>query len=318
VNAASPSFLYSLYGRAVDCDIELPFVPRASTPAAPDIELRLRTESVRDAPRDLTRWFESEATEDGSSLAIDRTGEGDLVMSFTDGTSFRVSSEGCSVALLTAPAQYTPGDLAAYALGPVLALALHQRGATLLHASAVVIGGHAVLFAGASGSGKSTVAAILHQQGYAVLSDDLTEVSGDPPAALPSVPAIRLWPDVVNALYGPGAAFPDRAPSWDKKMVAIAGTRMDSHAHPIAAVLFLERRGEGPRLERLGAKDSWMRLIAHSYTARLPDRSMAASILNMTTALANRVPASAFSAPSILNCAGLGAFLERELAGHLR
>lgn len=248
-----------------------------------------------------TSWYR------GPSLIIDRTAEGNLLVRFEDATSFLVSADGGSISLVDAPATYTRDDLAAYALGPVIAIALHLQGAVLLHASSVVMSERAIVFAGPSGSGKSTTAAILHRHGYAVLSDDVTELAGT--RALASLPAMRLWPDVVHALFGANAVFPDRAPSWEKKLVVV------EQAPPaeIAAVLFLDERTGTPRLERLSPRDAWRRLMANVYTAMLPGDAMAQRIFEMTSALADDVPMYSFVSPPLENAATLGEFLEREL-----
>ena len=251
----------------------------------------------------------------GPSLGIDRTGDGDLIVTFTDETSFLVGSDGRSISLLAAPSAYTRDDLAAYALGPVVAIALHLQGAVLLHASSVVVRGKAIVFAGDAGSGKSTTAAILHRQGYSVLADDVTELAGPSPyRALASLPAVRLWPDVVHALFGAAAVFPDRAPSWDKKLVVI------EQAPPaeIAAVLFLDARAALPRIERLPPREAWRRLMANVYTRMLPGEAMTRRIFAVTSALADDVPMYSFTPPPLENAGDLGAFLERELEASLR
>ena len=265
----------------------------------------------RVAPRPGTLWHQAPST------AIDRTAEGDLVMRFEDGTHFLIGHSGRELSLIAAPAAYTRDDLAAYALGPVLTVALHLQGAVLLHASAAVIAGKAVLFAGGSGSGKSTTAAMLHRLGYAILSDDMTEIAGT--RALPAVPTLRLWPEALEALYGSAAAFPDRAPSWDKKIVSIDATA--TGAHEIAAILFLERGGGQailpvPQLSRLEPRAGWQRLIADAPTARLPGAET--KIFEATSLLADRVPMFAFNPPPLEAPEILGAFLERELAEWLR
>ncbi len=256
-----------------------------------------------------TSWYR------GPSLAIDRTGDGELIVRFTDGTSFLIGGDGRSIALLSAPSEYTRDDLAAYALGPVVAIALHLQGAVLLHASAVVLRGKAIVFSGDAGSGKSTTAAILHRHGYAVLADDVTELAGPSPyRALASLPAVRLWPDVVHALFGEAAVFADRAPSWDKKLVVI------EQAPPaeIAAVLFLDARESSPRLVRLAPRDAWRRLIANVHTRMLPGDAMSQRIFEVTSALADDIPMYSFISPTLENADTLGTFLERELEASLR
>ena len=280
-------------------DCELPFLPPAPSAATPDFVLRLTS---RAEPPPATLWYRS------VSAVIDRTGEGDLIMRFEDGTRFLIGRTGRELSLVDAPEEYTRDDLAAYALGPVLTVALHLQGAMLLHASAAVIGGKAVLFAGASGSGKSTTAAMLNLQGYAILSDDMTEIDGT--RALAAIPTLRLWPEALEALYGSAAAFPDRAPSWDKKIVSVAAA--DAGAREIAAVLFLDGRGGMPQLRRLEPRESWQRLTADAPTARFPGAE--GRIFEATSALADRIPMFAFIPPPLEESSTLGAFLERELA----
>lgn len=68
-------------------------------------------------------------------------------------------------------------DLTAFLTGSVLGILLHLRGSVVLHASASIIDGGAVLFCGMSGAGKSTICAALGERGYALVSDDLCVLS---------------------------------------------------------------------------------------------------------------------------------------------
>lgn len=58
-----------------------------------------------------------------------------------------------------------------------------------MHASCVVIGSHAVLIEGASGSGKSDLALRLIDRGARLLSDDYTELVAEGGRAIASAPA---------------------------------------------------------------------------------------------------------------------------------
>lgn len=66
-----------------------------------------------------------------------------------------------------------PGIAAVLAGGTVLAFVLAMRQEVVLHASAVQVGEVAMAFVGASGMGKSTMAALLCAEGARLITDDL-------------------------------------------------------------------------------------------------------------------------------------------------
>lgn len=79
-----------------------------------------------------------------------------------------------------------------------------QPGCIVLHASAIAMDDGVVAVLGASGRGKSTLAAWLGAHGHRVLTDDClllqqNELSGEWQAT-PSYHSVRLWPDSMNAL----------------------------------------------------------------------------------------------------------------------
>jgi hypothetical protein len=94
-------------------------------------------------------------------------------------------------------------DIRLFLFGTVFGILCHQRGFLPLHASCVGIGGCAIAFAGASGMGKSTLAAALVQRGYPLLADDVCVVdwrTPGPPMVIPSIIRLKLWRDVLDAL----------------------------------------------------------------------------------------------------------------------
>lgn len=58
-----------------------------------------------------------------------------------------------------------------------MSMALPRRGALILHASAIAAGRRALVFAGKSGAGKSTIAAMLAAAGHPMLSDELLVIA---------------------------------------------------------------------------------------------------------------------------------------------
>jgi hypothetical protein len=85
-----------------------------------------------------------------------------------------------------------------------LAGLIHQRGELPLHASAArsPCGQHAVAICGASGAGKSTMAANLTQRGWQSLCDDMTRITLQDGVALawPGTGGIRLLRDAIERL----------------------------------------------------------------------------------------------------------------------
>ncbi len=94
-----------------------------------------------------------------------------------------------------------PPELRLYTLGSAWAALGYMRGAAMWHASAVMLGGRAVLLCGESGEGKSTLAAALVARGAALVSDDLARVEAGGIARIhPSATRIKLWSEAIAHL----------------------------------------------------------------------------------------------------------------------
>lgn len=94
-------------------------------------------------------------------------------------------------------------DVAIFLIGTVFGILLHQRGQIVLHASAVNVGGKAVLFCGPSGAGKSTLAAALGKRGYSLVTDDVCAVNfrdGELPMVQPDGRQLKLWAQAIEKL----------------------------------------------------------------------------------------------------------------------
>jgi hypothetical protein len=115
-----------------------------------------------------------------------------------------------------------PALLQILLVGRMMAFLLRQRGWLALHASGVVIGGQAILFLGASGSGKSTTVAAFHSRGHHVITDDVAavRVSADGICLLrPAGSRIRLLSDSRVAFEG---TEPRGVLQWDKHLFDLA------------------------------------------------------------------------------------------------
>jgi hypothetical protein len=110
--------------------------------------------------------------------------------------------DGQKIVIAPAP-ECHDNTLRLFLLGSVLAALLHQRGLLVLHGSAIATPAGAVIFAGLSGVGKSTLAAAFHERGYPVLADDICAVRLDEqgmPLVYPAFPQLKLWADTLDTL----------------------------------------------------------------------------------------------------------------------
>jgi hypothetical protein len=86
-----------------------------------------------------------------------------------------------------------------FLLGSCLGAIMHQRGLLVLHGNAIRFGDHCVVFAGASGMGKSTLAAAFHKRGHEILTDDVCAINADGRVS-PGYPQLKLWSDTLARL----------------------------------------------------------------------------------------------------------------------
>lgn len=138
--------------------------------------------------------------------------------------------------------------------GNVLALVLGLRGACVLHASAVELGGSSVAFAGGSGAGKSTAAALLCAAGGALVTDDAARVElGDGRFSVHRGPGeLRLRPQARGLAERAGAA---RGITADER-IAVEPRAASGVTSPLAAVVFPRWAEEAPTASaaRLGPR----------------------------------------------------------------
>ena len=253
---------------------ELPACLRADSPSQPFYE----TDEVDD---------------EGSPLArVSRLAGGHFSIDDLDGTRVVIDAAGEHV-WAHAPA----GDVAnaaTYLLGPVLGFVLRLRGITCLHASAVAIGGRAMVFVGASGRGKSSLAAALALRGHAVLADDVTPFTESASGFLvqPAYPRLRLWPESVQSLFGSADAMPLIVAGWDKRHVDLteAPFRFQREPLPLGAIYFLEAETAEPGLEPVGPRKALMALVAEAFTTRLLDRDLRAREFDVLARVVESVP----------------------------
>ena len=139
----------------------------------------------------------AEVTVDGSRLALSGLG----VEGWADARSLE--------AFCRVPASLSarPAELAAEVIDTLLLFLLTRSGRTPVHAAGVMIGATAVVLAGPSGTGKSTLSLAAMRRGLRILSDDTVYIQLQP--------SLRIW-----GFPRPLHVFPADAPRFT------AGTRL--------------------------------------------------------------------------------------------
>ncbi len=162
--------------------------------------------------------------------------------------------------------------IALYLVGTCFAILLQQRGELVLHASAISVGGRAVLFCGASGAGKSTLAALLCRRGYGLISDDiciLTLSADDRYVVRPDGRMLKLWSNSLDFLEWRTAAQRAVRSDLDKYFVAPPGNRLA--AQTVGAVYLIRDAlpDEPDSLRRLRTLEGMRELRRNAYRPAL-------------------------------------------------
>ena len=226
-----PSYDYALFGLNIRSELELGELAPSGFEGEPEVSIALQPLTDHDDPPGYS------ARPDGTLLHVPEVGR----YLIRDGREILVS-----------PAiEATERDLRLFLLGSAFGALLHQRGLMPLHANAIDLGGRAIAFCGASGVGKSTLAAWFNDRGHPVLSDDVCVIDFDGAGraiARHGLRRLRLWKDALEAT---GRRISEFEPSFDrlreardKYDVPIDGSR-DPAPIELAAVYLLDRPSDG-------------------------------------------------------------------------
>lgn len=185
----------------------------------------------------------------------------------------------------------SPNDVAVFLVGTVFGILLHQREHIVLHASAVRVGGHAVLFCGSSGAGKSTLAAALSQRGYPFVTDDVCAImldGGNVPMVQPDGRQLKLWDHAIENLdlaASRGAPVRQQLQKFYVEPDEAFGAPL-----PLGAVYVLReaRPPHNPGIQRPNAVDATLLLRRNAYRPSLVNRlGQKANYFRAATAMAD-------------------------------
>ena len=180
----------------------------------------------------------ADAEPDGSEIRIE-----------VEGRRLRIDGagvEGWADAVALTASCRLPRQLAREAVDTLLLFLLTRSGRVPLHAAGILVGTTAVVLAGPSGSGKSSLSLAAMTRGLRILSDDTVYIQLEP--------RLRIW-----GFPRPVHVFPADAPGFTgetrlragKLKTAVPLTRGSGRPVADGAVVVVLERGDAVRLERI-------------------------------------------------------------------
>jgi len=180
-----------------------------------------------------------------------------------DGLAHFLVLDGCQI-LIDPVDGADEQSIRLYVLGSCMGALLQQRQFLVLHANALAVGDKAVVFAGPSGIGKSTLAGIFHQRGYPVLTDDVCAIN-TALEIVPGYPQIKLWHDSAQQLNIETTELRRIRLQVNKYAVPLH-EGFATTAYPVAAVFFLHSHNEaGIKIEPAKGWECYRPLKANTY-----------------------------------------------------
>lgn len=198
-----------------------------------------------------------------------------FLLRFLERADFAIDFASNTITCVPAPG-VPAAMIAALRYNQVAPLLLNHSGKLVLHAAAIVSDGRALAFSGASGRGKSTLAASFARHGYPFLTDDglVLEPTADGYLAIPSLDSVRLRIDSESALFArPLSALDDHPPG---KSLVQAGLTLPHQSDPVPlqALYFLgEGTSEQIEFARLSPGEALLELIRHAFILDVDDRA---------------------------------------------
>lgn len=253
---------YRAHGLAICSEIELAMQPGAPAFARPDVVLRRGAERAipsDDPPGDRLAGLRKP---DGT-LRYSLCRDGDRAVLRYPGLCDFVGDGHLGDVTVHLHPGADPGLIPVLAAGALLAVHLRLRGELVLHASAVQLGDGALAFVGASGMGKSTLAALLCMSGHGLVTDDVLRVD------LTDGSVVRVHPGSTESRLRPNARqLADTAPSGAVRATADGRLALRARAHaeeplPLAACIvpLPSRKAVEVSVQRLAESRALLRML---------------------------------------------------------
>lgn len=216
---------------------------------------------------------------------------------------YRISADGGAITV--AHSEQAPFlEVIRYITGVSLGAALRFRGVLCLHASAVLVNGAAIIFAGPSHAGKSSLSAAFHRRGYSLITEDVVAFDQRDAGVFvrPGYAGIRLYPETLDLLYGSGAVT--KAMQVDHKYLH----RLDAIPAapcPVQALYLLAPRDPHqlqPKVTLIDRQNALLALTSQFYLHRFAPKEWLARDFPRLGEFVQRIPVYILERPDSLSC----------------
>jgi len=297
VNQQREMFDYAVYGLFLRSEIALS-LPRYSHGGVAEVELRAGSsamfmEAISKANlHRRSQWYQYAHLPDRSSY-VRWSGLGE----------FLVSRDGRSIAFACAP-ETAMESFQVYLLGQALAFALVKSGLEPLHATAIAVGGEAIVVLGGSGFGKSSLAACFLTAGHALLTDDLLLLrpTASGLEAYPGPPRIKLFPSVARLFLGSAASGVAMNAHTGKLVMPLDQHQAFPRPLPLRAIYALApphepRRTRRIEIQPLPRREAFMALVRSTFNYVIVDADRLARQVTETARIVESVCVKKVSYP---------------------
>jgi len=262
-----------------------------------DREIQVLVDEPGAKPTPAPQWLHEWGEGDAISLSMARFDERYLLR-FSGLCDFTLDFAGQAIHV-QARSGVDDNTLEHLLVDQVLPRFLAHEGELLVHACALSIDGRTALFLGESGWGKSTLAALLHRAGHALLSDDCVQMQRRGPHyhGLPTYPSLRLFADSMDHAFPGDVAMTAVAGYSDKRRLPVASP---AAVAPIAALYLLDEPSNDFRdvvIDGMRPVSGCLELMRHAFKLELTDRQRTRTLFAACSEVARVVPAFSLDYP---------------------
>jgi hypothetical protein len=187
--------------------------------------------------------------------------------------------------------------LLAYLLVDALSFSMVRLGWEPLHATAVLTDAGVAAFLGASGDGKSTLAALFLHGGFTLVTDDMLILTADDGRfmAQPGPPRIKLYREIAHRLFGTDCGGVPMNAVTEKLIIPVDREHLVTQPHPLRALYLIHEEPDSPRngspaIERLSPADALPRILAGMAAHCPSDAARLSRQFEFVTRLVRQVP----------------------------